>query len=54
VEERTGSGLTCLRCGRSLARCAFCETTECPYAICYADLVVALGTSIPPLHAHGG
>lgn len=46
--------LICVRCDRSIERCVFCEQAECREPLCYPDMVVVLGTSIPPLHLHGG
>jgi hypothetical protein len=49
-----GKRLVCVRCGRAIERCMFCEQVECADPLCYPDMVIVLGMSAPPLHLHGG
>jgi hypothetical protein len=57
-ESTTGSPsaqiLLCTHCGCEIDFCSFCDRTDCAAACCYGCLVIALGESKAPLHAHGG
>lgn len=46
--------LICTNCGVILEICAFCERDQCPEAICYRCLRIALGESMAEPHVHGG
>jgi hypothetical protein len=42
----------CSRCGRGLEECAFCDEPDCPAAICYGCVNLALGQKLPQTHVH--
>jgi len=44
----------CAACGKAIDCCEFCDRPDCPTAICYRCLGVALGQATPELHDHGG
>lgn len=44
----------CADCGRVVEVCACCENAACAHPICYADLIVLTGQSLPQPHTHGG
>ncbi|HEX6261942.1 MAG TPA: hypothetical protein VF097_03735 [Actinomycetota bacterium] len=44
----------CVVCGREIEVCACCEKEDCAEAICYPDLAVRVGQSLPQPHTHGG
>src|ERR671923_721699 len=46
--------LTCSRCGRRIATCAFCEDASCAPVICARCLREALGESLALPHGHRG
>jgi hypothetical protein len=46
--------LRCIRCRRIVEACACCDRTMCPNPLCYADLILIVRQSLPPLHTHGG
>jgi len=44
----------CSACDKAIDCCEFCDRPDCPTAICYRCLGVALGQATPELHDHGG
>lgn len=44
----------CVVCERVVEVCACCEKEDCAEAICYPDLAIRVGQSLPQLHTHGG
>lgn len=46
--------IRCTVCARVVEACACCDRERCPNPICYADLVILVRQSTPPLHVHGG
>ncbi len=54
MPERTLAVRPCSGCGRAIDCCEFCDATDCPTAICYRCLQVALGQALPQPHPHGG
>jgi hypothetical protein len=54
MSESKSSQLKCTRCGKPIEVCDVCEKPDCEPAICYACLRVAVGQTVPQLHAHGG
>ncbi len=46
--------LRCMRCGRGIELCAFCERDDCGHVICYRCLRLELRQSIAQPHTHGG
>lgn len=53
-ETEAKQQLRCGECGCVIGCCEFCDDEECPKAICYGCLIVAIGQEIPELHTHGG
>ena len=48
------AGVRCSTCRESIDMCYFCDEPECPKAICYTCIAVALKQMEPHPHAHGG
>jgi hypothetical protein len=46
--------LGCSACDKPVDCCEFCDRTDCPTAICYRCLGVALRQATRDLHDHGG
>jgi hypothetical protein len=46
--------VVCAGCDKAIDCCACCERQDCPTAICYRCLAVALRQATPQLHDHGG
>jgi hypothetical protein len=44
----------CSACDQAIDCCELCERPDCPTAICYRCLAVALRQATPDLHDHGG
>ena len=51
---RTEARLECTSCGARIELCAFCESAECSYPICYRCLRRELRQSLTQPHVHGG
>ena len=47
--KRAGSS-----CGRPVEHCAFCDEPDCPAAVCYRCLDVALRQALARPHRRGG
>lgn len=54
MSERLVTGINCSKCGAALEECACCDERDCPAAICYGCLNVALGQEMQQPHVHGG
>jgi len=54
VAGRTPTRSPCLECGDEIDVCECCEEPDCPKAICYGCLALALGQTAPQPHTHGG
>jgi hypothetical protein len=54
MRQDASAALRCSRCGTRITECAFCDEPDCPAAICYGCLNVALGQEMPQPHVHGG
>lgn len=54
MTEQASGGQTCSRCGARTEDCAFCDGPDCPNAICYECLNLALGQATAQPHVHGG
>jgi hypothetical protein len=39
--------LRCVECRDAIVCCEFCDGEDCPKAICYGCLIVALGEHVP-------
>lgn len=52
--DETSPAQACCRCGANTEDCAFCEGQDCPNAICYECLNLALGQAFAQPHGHGG
>jgi len=52
TQERTF--LQCSECDEPIAECELCDEPECPQAICYSCITLALGETMAQPHAHGG
>ena len=50
--ERTT--LRCSNCGDEIHWCEFCDDPDCPIALCYGCVHLALGEMVPQPHVHGG
>ena len=46
--------LACADCGKAIDCCEFCDRPDCPAAVCYRCVSVALGQATRDLHDHGG
>lgn len=46
--------LLCSNCGMQIDVCYFCDEIDCPNAVCYTCISVALGQMERQPHAHGG
>lgn len=46
--------ILCSNCGMQIDVCCFCDEIDCPKAICYTCISVALGQMERQPHAHGG
>ncbi len=44
----------CIECGDHIDACVFCDEPDCPQAICYGCLNLALGQAMAEPHVHGG
>jgi hypothetical protein len=44
----------CSACDRAIDCCEFCDRSDCPTAVCYRCLGVALRQATRDLHDHGG
>ncbi len=53
-ETTTGRQLVCCLCDGWIECCEFCDGEDCPKAICYRCVIVAVGQEIPQIHPHGG
>lgn len=50
MNETTSERLNvCFACGDEIERCEFCDGEECPKAMCYGCVIVAIGQEIPQL-----
>jgi hypothetical protein len=46
--------LRCSNCGAQIDACYFCDGVDCPKAVCYTCISVALRQMERQPHAHGG
>jgi hypothetical protein len=46
--------LRCARCGDLISNCECCDQPDCPEALCYECVAVALGETMAQPHQHGG
>jgi hypothetical protein len=46
--------VNCSACDRAIDCCEFCDRPDCPTAVCYRCLGVALRQATRDLHDHGG
>jgi hypothetical protein len=44
----------CSACDQAIDGCELCDRPDCPTAICYRCLAVALRQATPAIHDHGG
>ena len=54
MSQPAATRLRCSQCGAELEECAFCDGPDCPAAICFGCLNVALGQELQQPHVHGG
>jgi hypothetical protein len=48
------AAVICVACDKPIDGCEFCDRPDCPAAICYRCLAVALRQATRDLHDHGG
>ena len=52
--SQTAAVVDCSACHKAIDGCELCERPDCPTAICYRCLSVAVRQASPDLHDHGG
>jgi hypothetical protein len=52
AEEATA--LRCSECDEPIAECELCDKPDCPRAICYGCITLALSQTMAQPHTHGG
>lgn len=51
---QAASEVGCATCERAIDRCELCDRADCPTAVCYRCLAVALRQATSQPHDHGG
>jgi len=48
------AALRCSDCDEPIAECELCDERDCPRAICYGCITLALSQTMAQPHTHGG